>query len=250
MKTNWDYTNLANAYLKRPDYALSAIVAMLKYADISKDSIACDIGAGTAHLTKILANYVKEVYAIEPNDNMRNNGIKVTQNIPNIHWFDGIGEDTKQKDNFFDIVTFGSSFNVCDRQLALKESHRILKPGGYFACMWNHRKLDDPIQENIENIIKNHIPNYDYGTRREDQTNIITSSLLFSNLVRIESDIIHVQTIEETIDAWKSHGTLARQAGDKFNIIIDEIANYLYTLNSNFIEIPYTTKIWIAKVIK
>ena len=29
MKTEWDYTTLADAYLKRPDYADAAIDAML-----------------------------------------------------------------------------------------------------------------------------------------------------------------------------------------------------------------------------
>ena len=30
MKTEWDYTNLADAYLKRPDYAPEAIKKMLE----------------------------------------------------------------------------------------------------------------------------------------------------------------------------------------------------------------------------
>ena len=41
-------------------------------------------------------------------------------------------------------------------------------PNGWFACMWNHRDVEDPIQKNIENIITSFIPNYDYGLRRQD----------------------------------------------------------------------------------
>ncbi len=36
MKTEWDYTNLAEAYLKRPDYAQSAIDKMLEIAGVKK----------------------------------------------------------------------------------------------------------------------------------------------------------------------------------------------------------------------
>ena len=36
MKTEWDYTDLAAAYLKRPDYAQTAIDKMLETADIKK----------------------------------------------------------------------------------------------------------------------------------------------------------------------------------------------------------------------
>ena len=34
MKTNWDYTKLADAYLKRPDYAPSAINEMFNVAEL------------------------------------------------------------------------------------------------------------------------------------------------------------------------------------------------------------------------
>ena len=36
MKTEWDYTTLADAYLKRPDYADAAIDAMLSIAGAEK----------------------------------------------------------------------------------------------------------------------------------------------------------------------------------------------------------------------
>ena len=58
----------------------------------------------------------------------------------------------------YHMTTFGSSFNVCDRQKALIESKRILVHRGWFACMWNHRDLEDPLQNEIESIIKKRIP--------------------------------------------------------------------------------------------
>ena len=56
MKTEWDYTNLAEAYLKRPEYAGDAISEMLKIAEVNVGDSACDIGAGAAHLTWSLQN--------------------------------------------------------------------------------------------------------------------------------------------------------------------------------------------------
>ena len=80
--------------------------------------------------------------------------LKRTKRFANIEWFEGTGEDATLKSRSFDIITFGSSFNVCDQQKALSEGARILKNRGWFACMWNHRDLNDPVQSNIENIIK------------------------------------------------------------------------------------------------
>lgn len=248
MKTEWDYTTLADAYLKRPDYSDMAIDSMLAVSGVKSGAV-CDVGAGVAHLTLMLAKRGFEVKAVEPNDAMRANGKKRTAEFKNVNWFEGVGENTGQQAASFDLVTFGSSFNVCDRQLALKEVSRILKPKGWFGCMWNHRRLDDPIQERIEMIIKEYIPSYGYGTRREDQTAEIEKSKLFGPVVTLSSGVMHTQTIEECVEAWRSHATLARQAGDKFSLIVNSIEKYLKELKQNKIEIPYSTNIWLARLV-
>ena len=249
MKTNWDYTKLAEAYLKRPDYAPSAINKMFEKAKLKKGDLACDVGAGVAHLTLELFNRGLNVTAVEPNNAMRKNGIKRTHNL-NIKWFEGTGENTGIENSKFDIVTFGSSFNVCDRQLALRETLRILKPSGWFACMWNHRDIEtNAIQSKVENIIKKNIKGYGYGTRREDQTEEIEKSKLFGDVIYIEGKVTHNQSIKQQIEAWKSHATLERQAGDKFYKIINEIQEYFLSLRRDFIEIDYTTRVWMAKAL-
>ena len=46
MKTDWDYTDLADAYIKRPDYAESALDEIVIVTNLQKDAKICDIGAG------------------------------------------------------------------------------------------------------------------------------------------------------------------------------------------------------------
>ena len=81
------------------------------------------------------------------------------------------------------------------RQKALLESKRILVKEGWFACMWNHRDLEDPIQKEIETIIKKHISGYGYGTRREDQRKEIEKSNFFHKIVHLNSVVQHSQSI-------------------------------------------------------
>lgn len=248
MKTEWDYSTLADAYLKRPDYADAAIDAMLSIAGAEQGDKFCDVGAGVAHLTLMLAARGLDVVAVEPNDAMRANGIKRTAELTNVRWHEGTGEVTGQASEAFDMVTFGSSFNVCDRQQALKETARILKPRGWFACMWNHRNLDDPIQARIEAIIKERVPGYGYGTRREDQTAVIDASALFGPVVHLDARVTHEQTIAECLEAWRSHATLERQAGANFHEVISAIDDYLRSLDTASIQIPYSTNIWVAQL--
>lgn len=247
MKTEWDYTELAEAYLKRPDYAQEAIDKMLETVGVKKGDNACDVGAGAAHLTLKLAEFGLNVCAVEPNDVMRTNGIRRTRQYENVSWFEGVGEHTGMEESKFDLVTFGSSFNVCNRQEALAEAKRILKDRGWFACMWNHRDLNDPLQIEIENVLKKEITGYEYGTRREDQTEIIDQSGLFGKVVYIEGTVVHEILAEDFIEGWKSHGTVQRQSKDKFDVINEEIREVVEAKNSKYIKVPYTTRIWMAQ---
>ena len=114
--------------------------------------------------------------------------------------------------------------------------------------MWNHRDLENPIQARIEEIISGHVPGYSYGTRREDQVAVIERSERFGPVIHVDSRTIHSQTVAECVEAWRSHATLARQAGQKFDQVVDEIATFLDGLGSETIEIPYSTNVWIAQL--
>lgn len=248
MKTEWDYTALARAYLKRPDYSCEAIEQLFDLTGVEALDPVCDVGAGTAHLTLHLARRGFSVTAVEPNSAMRELGIDRTRCFDCVTWHAGTGESTGQKDGAFALVTFGSSFNVCDRQAALAEAARILRPSAWFACMWNHRDLDDPLQGEIEALIRSRVPGYGYGTRRQDQTAIIEASGLFSQVHRIEGGVTHTQSVSDCIEAWRSHATLQQQAGARFEGVVNEIARLLEAKTSGELRIPYTTRIWAAQL--
>lgn len=248
MKTNWDYTKLAQSYVNRPDYASDVIDQMLELAGINEHSLVCDIGAGTAHLTIPLLQRGLRVVAVEPNDSMRKLGKSRTEQWAKISWYEGTGEATGQPSNLFELVTFGSSFNVTDRAKALKESHRLLKNRGWFACMWNHRDLMDDLQQSVEKIIFSYIPDYSYGSRREDQTDIIEKSNLFQKPIFMEGLVTHQVPKSAWVEAWASHATLKRQAGVLFSDIISDIEVFVReNIQGDMILIPYKTKIWLAQ---
>lgn len=247
MKVAWDYTELAKAYLKRPDYSEKALEDMFKKTHMTAGKRACDVGAGVAHLTLPLLRYGLSVVAVEPNDEMRKYGSQRTEKMNDVKWIEGTGEDTRQPSDTFDLVTFGSSFNVTDRQKALQESHRILCPKGWFACMWNLRDLEDPTQKAVEDIITKHVPDYDYGTRRQDQTQTIINSGLFNTPEIIEGHTVHKVDRNEWVEAWNSHATLSRQAKDKRDLIVEEIKQEVAKRTDNTLDVPYVTKIWIAQ---
>lgn len=243
----WDYSKLAQTYANRPDYSPGGIDALIAICKAGAGERGCDIGAGSGHLTLPLLQRGLVVDAVEPNAEMRQVGMSRTASQPHVQWFEGTGEKTGRETGAYGLVTFGSSFNVVDRPAALLEAKRLLRPGGWFACMWNHRDLDDPLQAEVEGLIRSSIKSYDYGARREDQAPVIRASGLFGKPYVIEAPVVHMTKASVWVDAWRSHATLARQAGDQFSSIVDKIEQIVARYGSDKIAVPYTTRMWITQ---
>jgi ubiquinone/menaquinone biosynthesis C-methylase UbiE len=246
-KVTWDYTRHAAHYDKRADYAYDTIARLLKEIGCTPATPVAEVGAGTGKLTKELLKHGLTVSSVEPNDAMRAIGIENTKGRP-VTWSVGTGEETGLTTNSAYAIFFGSSFNVVDQRRTLAEVSRVLVSKGWFACMWNHRDLEDPVQQHIESIIKASIADYSYGSRREDPTAVIAASGLFSATRWLEGRFVWKMSADDITVAWKSHATLRRQAGSdaSFEKIIGNISSYLDGL-PKLIDVPYTTRIYFAQ---
>jgi len=245
MTLAWDYSALAATYDKRPGYSEEVLNRIDQTARLEGGDPVADIGAGTGKLTRVLLERGYRVSAIEPNADMRRLGVRNAAGT--VTWIDATAENTQLPDASMRAVFFGSSFNVVDRAKALNESARILRSGGWFVCLWNHRELDDPVQSRVEAIIHRMVPNFDYGSRREDQRRFIAESGRFGNAGLIEARFTHTFAVCDYLDAWRSHATLARQAGSRLETVIDAIAELL----SGFgvLDVPYVTRAWCAPLL-
>jgi len=245
-QVEWDYTKLAETYTQRPPYAPQAVDRIVALCGGDRPRVA-DIGAGNAHLTVDILARGCEVDAVEPNDAMRAIGMQRTDGEA-VTWHVGVGEDTGLASDAYDLVTFGSSFATTDRSLALRETARILRPAGWFVCIWNHRDLEDPLQAEVEARIRARIPDYGYGTRREDQAPVIEESGLFEAPTMLEEPILHRVSVSDWLAAWRSHGILERQAGPDFDSILADIDEYVLSLGTEELDVPYVTRGWMAAV--
>ena len=243
----WDYTALADSYSQRPNYADAAIEALVETAGLSPGDPVVDLGAGTGHLTLKLATRDLQVTAIEPNPRMRAIGESRTGGLSNVKWRDAVMERTGLMAGAYSLVSYGSSFGVADYAETLKEARRLLRSNGSMALLFNHRDLDDPLQQKIEALIHREVPTYDYGNRRSDQTTFIEASGLFGQVLRIDVPFMHEQSSKEWLRAWSSHATLARQAGDRFPGIVLAIEELVEKHCGDTVRVPYTTRVWIAK---
>ncbi len=246
-KVDWDYTDLAATYSLRPQYADESIDTLIAAAGLSAGDPVVDLGAGTGHLTLKLADRKLDVTAVEPNRNMRAIGISRTAAYDNVRWREAVMQETGLPSGSFALVSYGSCFGIADYAETLAEAHRLLRPGGFLIALFNHRDLDDPLQREIEETIQRQVPGYQYGNRRVEQAPLIESSGHFTGVRRFENSFHHQQSRQTWLDAWTSHATLQRQAGERFHDIVAQIFDLVNSRCTETMNIPYTTRAWIGQ---
>jgi SAM-dependent methyltransferase len=249
-RPSFDYSPYATTYKDRAEYVPAVVDALLRVAEVSPGELICDIGAGSGHLTEPLLQRGFPVDALEPTPAMRRLGEQRTRDYPNAHWYEGKGEVSGRPSGTYALVAFGSSFDLTERPEALAETARILRDSGYFACLWNHRVLEDPLQARIEELIHDRIPGYSYGIRRADQTDVIVRSGLFETPVALSGTQVFRLPSEAWCDAWASHSTVSQQSGKGFTSLVDEIRDLVRAETGDWIDVPYTTRAWVTRLVR
>jgi SAM-dependent methyltransferase len=251
----WDYSLQAEWYRFRPSYGPAAIARLVAQVGARRSGhVTADVGAGTGMLSSmLLAAGVRPIVAIEPTATMRARGIAATRGAA-VAWLAATGEATALAEASVDWFTMGSSFNTTDRARCLAEAARVLRPGGWFTCLWNHRDVEhDPVQRRVEQLIRRRVPAYAPGTRREDQAPVIAASGWFdpAEVVAVEH---HVERgVDDYLAAWRSvrnrYWDLGTPAGRAlFASLCDDIRAELGA--DARLRIPYTTRAWSARVRK
>lgn len=138
------FTDRAADYVRyRPTYPPGAIDAMLEGLGDPRGVTAADVGAGTGISSRLLSERGVRVIAVEPNLAMREAGRARATGAGSLEWRDGTAEATGLGDGSVDLVACAQSFHWFRADEALREFHRVLRPGGRLALMWNHRDASD-----------------------------------------------------------------------------------------------------------
>jgi len=143
------FSRSADAYDRaRPDYPPAAVAWLAERLGLRPGRTVVDLAAGTGKLTRPLAATGAEVVAIEPVAEMRARiGDAAARSL------DGTAEAVPLPDASADAVTVAQAFHWFDGPAALAEIHRVLRPGGALALVWNRRPLENPVHAAIERIV-------------------------------------------------------------------------------------------------
>lgn len=174
------FSQRAENYAKyRPTYPQEAIASIISTTKNPTDIVAADIGAGTGISSRLLAEKGVKVIAIEPNIEMKN----AAETHPLVEFKTSTAEATNLPDNSVDIVTCFQAFHWFNPEPTLTEFHRILKPYGRVAVVWNHRNRKDQFTKEYSQILKQ-ASKYHLAENEKRSSSIFSleESQLFANL--------------------------------------------------------------------
>jgi SAM-dependent methyltransferase len=137
------FSSQVDNYIRyRPGYPPEVLELLRTECGLKPASVVADIGSGTGILSRIFLQNGNYVYGVEPNDTMRHAGEQFLAEFPRFTSVAGRAEATTLPDHSVDIVTAGQAAHWFDPEPTREEFHRILKPGGWLALVWNERSTD------------------------------------------------------------------------------------------------------------
>ncbi|MDE5457575.1 methyltransferase domain-containing protein [Bradyrhizobium sp. CSA112] len=233
LSTLGNFTNSASYYDDRPRYdpRVLDMLSLLIRERFPGPAVA-DVGAGTGLLTRELAARGFAGTAIEPNDVMREEGIRHSDlNFP-FRWLKGSGEATGLAGQSADWLLMGNAFHWTDIENALREFRRVLRPGGFFTPIWVMLDTDrDATLQSVDRLLADAIPSF---SRHSDVVLHFINSLstgmsdFSDHRVFLDSHHSEVMSKERYLNMWRSRNDLQSALNPReWEIVIKKVEELL-----------------------
>jgi len=132
------FSNRVEDYVRyRPGYPDSVLRLLEKTAGLGPGMPVADVGSGTGIFARLLLDGGAHVFAIEPNDAMRQAAEAWLGGREGFTSMKGSAEATGVRDQSVGLVTCAQAFHWFDPARTRREFMRILRPGGWCALVWN-----------------------------------------------------------------------------------------------------------------
>jgi SAM-dependent methyltransferase len=123
----------------RPSYPAEIFPVLEAEFGLRESSVIADIGSGTGISSELFLARGNPVFAVEPNQPMRQAAELRLGRYPTFNSVDGRAEATGLAAASVDFVLAAQAFHWFDFTAARTEFARILRPGGQLLLLWNER---------------------------------------------------------------------------------------------------------------
>jgi ubiquinone/menaquinone biosynthesis C-methylase UbiE len=248
-----DFTSLAANYVYRPGYSPTVVRCLIRFTEADRPGASvADVGAGTGILTRQLALSGLTGSAVEPNEAMRREAARQADVMESFVWLAGTAEATTLPQHSVDWVCMASAFHWTDTRRALREFHRILRPGGYLTVLWNPRDLErDGVHRHIDEIIRGLVPELERRSSgapayTRDMEALLQQDGWFGDVFFTEAAHVERMSRDRFLNIWQSVNDIQVQAGpDRWATILRTIERE--TEGEERLTLHYRTRAWTAR---
>lgn len=238
----YDYT------MYRPSYPEAVIEYLNKNIGL-KNKIVADIGAGTGILTKLVLNNGNKVFAIEPNDKMRNASIDYLKGYSNINFLSSTAENTCLPSDSVDVIFVAQAFHWFNTSEAIHEFYRITRNNSYIVLLWNEiRSESTKLRKGYEDLFSGYSEEYrriDKSIDEQFLLNIFKPNQIF----KAEFDNHCFLDVDQFIGRILSSSFSPDEKDARYaNFLFDTKHLFLDNAKSGTLEMKYITLMYYCSV--
>ena len=237
------FDSVADVYERaRPGFPPEAVAFVAERLGIGRGTEVLDLGAGTGKLARVLAPRGARVVAVEPLAAMR---AKLTELAPDVEALEGTAEAIPLDDGSVDAVTVAQAFHWFRGDDALAEIHRVLRPGGGLALLWNRRDMNDPLQAAFEEAVGRHRGDAPAHRSRRWREAFDTTEL-FAPLVEVTFPNVHRLDRDALVGRAASISFVAALPEETRHAVLAEIAALAPDPPAT-VTFPYVTEVYVTR---
>ena len=245
------FSDRVDNYVKyRPTYPLEVLDYLKDKCKLSSQSIIADVGAGTGIFTRLLLERGYKVYAVEPNEAMRDAAVAQLSENENFTPIDGSAGATTLQAGSIDLIVCAQAFHWFSNDNTRVEFSHILKPGGKAALIWNNRTTDcDDFAKEYDALLKN--DSVDYNKVNHQNIKDINFKVFFKDGIYEVNKFPNEQVFDEDglIGRAYSSSYVPPQGTEKGEVFLKLLKKLFARHNHNgHISFKYETEIYLGKV--
>jgi ubiquinone/menaquinone biosynthesis C-methylase UbiE len=235
----------------RPGYPPEAIDYIVEQLRVPTRGTVVDLAAGTGKLTRELVARGLKTVAVEPVEGMRRTFSSVLTEVPMLA---GTAEATPFKDHIVDAITAAQAAHWFDAARAVTEFHRVLRPGGRIALIWNVRDESFDWVRQVTEIIDpyeraNGTPRYKH---RAWQPPFVKSPLIKA-VGKRSFPYVQPMTLQGFLDRFNSCSFIAILDEETRSEVLGKLSDLVrmhpdLTGRSEF-EQPYVTEVYVYETV-
>jgi len=226
----------------RPGYPQDAIDWIAEELDLRRGRTVLDLGAGTGKLTRALIPTGARVIAVEPGEKML---AQLRAAVPEAEPLLGAAEAIPLAEATVDAITIGQAFHWFRHEDAVPQLHRVLRPGGAVALLWNNRDPDDPLQTEITRLIRR-LPTE--RARTEHSARFLTESGLFGPPDERQFRFVDELDADDLADRIASISFVAAAPADERAELDRELRDFV-AAHGERIPFAYVANVYISRAV-